>query len=550
MSTTVHVGKALDVLRTMPDESVHNIVTDPPYGLANTTPAQVLDCLTHWVGGEREYVPSGRGFMGHEWDGFVPPPALWDECMRVLKPGGHLLAFAGSRTYDLMGLSVRLAGFDVRDGIVWLYGSGFPKSLDVSKAIDKAAGAERAVVGTAVYGDGHVQRSTESIGYHGSDPAADVRSVTAPATPDAERWQGWGTALKPAFEPLVVARKPFAKGATVAANVLEHGTGGLNIDGCRVATDDVLSGSGQPPLTHGGMNARPFHESHEAQPSQGNAAGRWPTNVVLSHAEGCEVECTEGCPVAELDQQSGVTKSTGGKGAGSGLVDNESIYGKFSGDNKGQNAGGLGDTGGASRFFPVFRYQAKAPTKERPSYDGYSAEALVVKVTHPTVKPLELMRHLVRLLAAPGTVVLDPFVGSGTTAEACALEGIDCIAAENHLPYLPLIEQRMERVGATVEWVRRPEVEVEPEVEPEVVIAPEPEPEPTPEPSPSASEPEPAEPEPAEPAPPTLLERVQACDNAEAARTLWRENRDDWTAEHTAAAQVLPILDGPAEGSP
>ena len=170
--TTIHHGDCIEVMRQMPPESVDAIVTDPPYGLSNTTPAQVADTITKWAGGDRDHVPTGRGFMGKSWDAFVPPPAVWDECLRVLKPGGHMLVFAGSRTQDLMGLSIRLAGFELRESLAWLYGAGFPKSHDVSKAIDKLAG-----VGDAT-------------------------------TPEAEQWDGWGTALKPGHEPVVCARKP------------------------------------------------------------------------------------------------------------------------------------------------------------------------------------------------------------------------------------------------------------------------------------------------------------------------------------------------------
>lgn len=161
---TLYHGDCLDHLRDMPDNSVDAIVTDPPYGLSNTTPDKVADTIVRWASGDREHVPDGRGFMGRPWDAFVPPPAVWDECLRVLKPGGHMLVFAGTRTQDLMGLSIRLAGFELRDSLAWIYGSGFPKSMDVSKAIDKAAGAERAVVGTKRLGGNAAQSTAEKGG--------------------------------------------------------------------------------------------------------------------------------------------------------------------------------------------------------------------------------------------------------------------------------------------------------------------------------------------------------------------------------------------------
>ena len=478
----LHHGDCLDVLREMPDSSVDSVVTDPPYGLSNTTSQQVLDCLTHWVTGDREYVPAGlRGFMGASWDGFVPPPAVWDECLRVLKPGGHMLVFAGSRTQDLMGLSIRLAGFEMRDSIAWMYGTGFPKSLDVSKAIDKADGRS----GTKTPNSGGYKGGTS----FGAGPASwrtedyvRPRGARTPLTTDAVTWQGWGTALKPAQEPIIVARKPLS--GTVASNVLRHGTGALNIDGCRVpgARPDGAS------VNRSSMSG-PLGEQGRIAP-----AGRWPANVVLSHTEWCvevgtrqvrtgtavnrnrtadndratysaysmgndksgEVSygtdgaetvaawnCPEGCPVRELDAQSGTLTSgtlqehhhRGPKQVG--------ILGAYGAQ---PGARGFGDTGGASRFFPTFRYQAKAPSSERPGYvddDGVSQ-------AHSTVKPLELMRWMVRLVTPPGGAVLDLFAGSGTTGEACSLDGFKCVLIEREARYLPLIEMRLGTTPAPV----------------------------------------------------------------------------------------------------
>ena len=420
---TLWHGDCLDVLRTLPDASVDSVVTDPPYGLTNIDSAHVSETITRWVNGDRTYLPGGSGFMGKAWDAFVPPVAVWDECLRVLKPGGHLLAFAGSRTHDLMTLGIRLAGFELRDSIAWLYGSGFPKSLDVSKAIDKAAGAEREVIGLKASNRPNVvgQRPGDSMG--GGNYGERVE--TAPATPDAERWQGWGTALKPAFEPVVVARKPLE--GTVASNVLTWGTGALNIDATRVATTDSLGGGANKGMTaetrHEGF-ARPWMRDDEAREAaaarsrentaRAQALGRWPANVVLDeHA------------AAELDRQSGesVRKSGGGSGT-------HFSAGEPGVPTPGRPRGRHDDTGGASRFF----YVAKAPTSERPRVGG---------IAHPTVKPLDLMRWLVRLVTPPGGTVLEPFAGSGTTAEACALEGFRCIAIEREADYLPLVVQRL-----------------------------------------------------------------------------------------------------------
>ena len=449
----LHHGDCLDVLATLPDASVDAVVTDPPYGLANTDPAHVAETITRWVNGERDYLPGGSGFMGKEWDAFIPPVAVWDECLRVLKPGGHVLAFAGSRTVDLMTLGLRLAGFDIRDSLAWLYGSGFPKSMDVSKAIDKRGGRPElaAEIGSAikaarisrgmtageadarycggstnwswfegrkgvcrpptpetfarivedwpelapyaeainaVYGE-VVGSKVSGIGTAFGDGewasgAAQVVDIVAPATPAAERWEGWGTALKPAHEPVVMARKPLA--GTVAANVLEHGTGALNIDATRIDMGadyepNAVQRQSSSSAGMGGLGESGYKANHEQ--AKFNAKGRWPANVVLDESQS-EV----------LEEQSGV-----------------------------------------SRFF----YVAKAPKSERPVVDG---------VAHPTVKPVSLMSWLVRLATPPGGTVLEPFAGSGTTVEAAMREGFHVVAVEREADYLPLIRARIDREHA------------------------------------------------------------------------------------------------------
>lgn len=789
-AVTLYHSDALDLLRSLPSESIDACVTDPPYGLADHAPATIAQALQAWVSGDREHVPNGKGFMGREWDRFVPPPAVWDECLRVLKPGGHLLAFAGARTQDLMAMSIRLAGFEIRDGIDWIRGQAFPKSLDVSKAIDKAAGAERALIGIGKAGSSSLERMRRvEMGYRQTltNVTPEAYPITAPASEDARRWSGWGTALKPAREPVVWAQKPLnpvpvdwrlvahvhhalagllwlslspakraelgsrsrnpepheawcvsarvsavlatspdesavtgtysspalastcsnivrswnailaalsaptsmfttstasstttalrtlnsllapitspttmpacgclhgglssaaesaASGSsdawarwtatlsrsvpetategialaassalasiaadllsdpgaessadptattraagrvsparepivvarkplsgTVAANVLAHGTGALNIDACRTEGRDRTDyGLATATRTQGTTYGAPT-----AVADFDSSKGRWPTNVVLSHAatpDGihlCGNECVDGCPVAELDRQSGATASRVGRPrAGA------------SGNGWGMTATGAeyDDAGGASRFFPVFRYEAKAPTAQRPTYwthscecedpwptpttsherataattapadsstsrsgndttaapsptgtmsttatttsstttrrtsnssprlstsgstpaanpatvnggspaasaapsspllpsTGISAErdgrstavagpvisprwsatsacgrcgAPPRREAHATVKPLPLLRWLVRLVTPPGGVVLEPFAGSGTTAEACVLEGFRCIAVEREAAYLPLITARL-----------------------------------------------------------------------------------------------------------
>jgi site-specific DNA-methyltransferase (adenine-specific) len=388
--TTIYHGDCLTVLAELPDASVDAVVTDPPYEL---------------------------GFMGKGWDasGIAYRVDLWAEALRVLKPGGHLLAFGGTRTWHRLACAIEDAGFEVRDSIAWMYGSGFPKSLDVSKAIDKAAGAER----TTVIGwtrKGMPPGADKAFGHgEGSEPTP----VTAPATDAAREWSGWGTALKPAHEPIVVARKPLV--GTVAANVLEHGTGALNIDACRIQHDAKSAAWVEKWSGHEGHPEQPGWGSI-GQKFGGSPAGRWPANVVLDEDQ-----------AAELDRQSGYTKD------GTTYLDNRTREYDASGylirDNR-TGTRGYNGGGGASRFF----YVAKAPARERPKVDG---------TAHPTVKPLTLMRWLCRLVTPPDGVILEPFAGSGTTVEAALLEGFRVVAIEREADYLPLIQARLDRVAAT-----------------------------------------------------------------------------------------------------
>jgi len=393
---TLHHGDCIEVMRAMPDSSVHAIVTDPPYGL---------------------------GFMGKGWDD-LPPGLPWAvECLRVLKPGGYLLAFGGSRTWHRLAVAVEDAGFEIRDSIAWLYGSGFPKSLDVSKAIDKAAGAERE---TGPIDPARAGRLVNQAGAYSTETgwSAGNRRVTIdpPATPAAELWQGWGTALKPAFEPIVMGRKPLT--GTVAANVLAHGTGAINVDGCRVEHSDptgrVSTRLSNGKAVYGDYANQSVGAVVNAQASE---SGRWPTNVIL-----------DGSQAEELDRQSG-TLTSGANPTSRGADGSRSVLGAFGGQDDANPQRGA-DSGGASRFFPTFHYEAKAPGNERPNVEG---------VQHPTVKPLDLMRWLVRLVTPSGGTVLEPFAGSGTTLEACLIEGFEVIGIERAAEYLPLIMQRIKK---------------------------------------------------------------------------------------------------------
>lgn len=400
----LYQGDCLETLRAMADNSVDSIVTDPPYGLSNHTQDDVMKCLTAWISG-KAFTTKKRGFMGNTWDSWVPGPEVWRECFRVLKPGGHILAFAGSRTHDLMSMAMRLAGFECRDTIMYLYGSGFPKSMDVSKVIDKAAGAEREVVGMRSGG-------MSSLGVMHDDEwvaAGEILQVTAPATEAAQKWQGWGTALKPAFEPVLMFRKPLV--GTVAANVLAHGTGSINIDGCRVGTETRTNASKARADRNGFIDG--FVGGTE---SQTHDHGRWPANIITDGSD----EVIAGFPVT------GASKSSM---RGVGLTgSDEKVYGK--GDPNYDTLRGHDDAGGsAARFF----YCAKASKRDRDEDNN-----------HPTVKPTDLMRYLCRLVTPPNGVVLDPFNGSGSTGKAAMLEGFRYIGCELSEEYIEISRKRIE----------------------------------------------------------------------------------------------------------
>jgi len=273
-------------LAAMADNSVDSVCTDPPYGLGKEPDA--VKMLQAWIDHGHLEV-GGSGFMGKQWDAFVPQPIFWKEVFRVLKPGGHVLSFAGTRTYDWMVMAIRLAGFEIRDQLVWMYGGGFPKSANVSKHIDKQAGAVREVVGERkqrANGDGSTVKMNQSVG--------EVEQITAPSTPEAQEWDGWGTALSPSHEPIVLARKPLEKGLTIAQNVLKWGTGALNIDGCRVDGEPWVRSE------NGGDAGMWSGKKRIAQES--NEKGRWPSNLILSYPENSYIvkESTDSKTVEEI----------------------------------------------------------------------------------------------------------------------------------------------------------------------------------------------------------------------------------------------------------
>lgn len=484
MTTRILVGDCRERLRELEDASVHAVVTDPPYEL---------------------------GFMGRAWDssGIAYDVGLWREVLRALKPGGHVLAFGGTRTFHRLACAIEDAGFEVRDCLQWIYGSGFPKSLDVSKAIDRrrcdredvyrvtgwirkardAAGitnrrideafgfsgmaghwtsaasqpavptldqvpqllevlgapevpeeirkllfdlnGEKGQPGTAWHereprGESYLVPDAEATRphfvSHGASPDARREyTPTAPATEAARTWDGWGTALKPANEPIVMARKPFP--GTVSANVLAHGCGGINVDASRVGTETVETRH----TSCGGSSDDWIGNQATGEVSE--HVGRWPSNVLLGCA--CEGEGhDEECAVAVLDGQSGELQSgalTAGQQERGGFGGSKHVYGNSM---RGGTQEFQANRGGASRFF----YVAKPSAAER-HLGGTN--------THPTVKPIELIAYLVRLVTPPGGVVLDPFLGSGTTAIACQRLGFGCVGVELDREHVGICERRL-----------------------------------------------------------------------------------------------------------
>lgn len=397
-------GDSLEILKRATDNSVDAIVTDPPYGLS---------------------------FMGKKWDYDVPSTELWKEALRVLKPGGHLLSFAGSRTYHRMAVNIEDAGFEIRDQIMWVYGSGFPKSHNIGKAVDKKLGNEREVTGTKVKKAGDMRSGNFKKG-------GDYADIELTETKGTSEWEGWGTALKPAHEPIVMARKPF-KG-TVVDNVLEHGTGGINIDECRVGTEKLPAHSSGKNALMGGLSG---------SDNQGGAVtpereGRFPANFIHDGSD----------DVVGLFPDTGNHARPNSKRGSSNWVGGGRV-----------ERAGHSDSGSASRFF----YCAKSSKAERnKGLEGFEAKQSNMRVNapreneeakhsnkmqnfHPTVKPIALMRYLVRLVTPKNGTVLDPFMGSGTTGIACKNEGFDFIGIEREQEYIDIAKARIDAVDTSTE---------------------------------------------------------------------------------------------------
>ena len=480
MNIQLMKGDCLKQLKKLKDNSVDSVVTDPPYHLTSIVKRfGKEDSAKAQYGTDGAFQRASKGFMGKEWDGgdIAFRPDVWEECYRVLKPGGHLLAFSHSRTYHRMGVAVEDAGFEIRDQIMWVYGSGFPKSHNIGKAVDKLQGNEREVIGTKK-GQGNIPNDR---GNWGLKPNTDVI-----VDKGNSEWEGWGTALKPAHEPIVMARKPF-KGS-IAQNVLEWGTGGINIDDCRVGTEKVSTHSNGK----GNTGDKGIYGTYANQQGSEEREGRFPANIIFDEEAG-----------KILDEQSG--NKTGQRGVVKGTEPSHSkknaIYGDYSMVD-GKYAEPIDDLGGASRFF----YCPKAQKKDRnegmpeevPTFTGRPRRedgSVIYKETHPeewakamegkprkektslaaaeekinqrpvgvaftkeenmfnqkgrmnihpTVKPTDLMTYLVRLVTPKGGTVLDPFMGSGSTGKAAIREGMDFIGIEREDEYMEIAKTRIE----------------------------------------------------------------------------------------------------------
>lgn len=363
-------------------QQVDAIVTDPPYEL---------------------------GFMNKGWDksGIANDVELWKLCLEVLKPGGHLLAFGGSRTYHRMACAIEDAGFEIRDQIMWVYGSGFPKSLNVSKAIDKMAGAKREVIGKTTSGKNFLSLSGQNERPYQKGKTRLDCLITTPTTDDAKKWDGWGSQLKPAHEPIIVARKPLSE-KNIASNVLKHGTGGINIDGCRVGTETRTY---QSIKTLGVMH----DDNWVSRQFKSTVSGRFPANFIHDGSEEVEAEFAK---YGESKSSDSVRKNV--------------QDGEFKSVAKGKETPhytyGHSDKGTASRFF----YCAKASSAERGHHNN-----------HPTVKPIKLMQYLCRLVTPLDGVILDPFMGSGSTGIAAKLEGFRFIGIEKEQEYMDIAIKRI-----------------------------------------------------------------------------------------------------------
>ena len=420
----LYLGDCLDVLKQIPANSIDSVVTDPPYDLTSVTKRWGKD--TKFSQNQSDVGKRfTRGFMGKTWDGtgIAFKVELWEAVLRVLKPGGHLLSFGGTRTQHRMVCAIEDAGFEVRDLVSWVYGQGMPKSYDISKAIDKSKEMKREVIG--INGTMPIQtggrRNAEASALGKFERRENM--ITSPASPEAKQWEGWGSALKPAMETICLARKPLI--GTIVENVLEHGTGGLNIDGCRIgyeseadrekahnnALGPVERYKTSKKIYEGGRDSAGFKDTH-------SPLGRWPSNMIHDGSD----EVTNLFP----------HQSSGGSPIHRSSDKFRTCYGEFKGQEDCPDGIG-GSSGSAARFF----YCAKASPEDR-------AEGTTAGNAHPTVKPVSLMQYLARLITPPRGIVLDPFMGSGSTGKACMMEGFFFIGIEKEEEYFKIAQERIE----------------------------------------------------------------------------------------------------------
>lgn len=414
------VGNNIEILKSVPDNSIDSIVTDPPYGL---------------------------NFMNKKWDYDVPSVEFWKEAFRVLKPGGHVLSFGGTRTYHRMVVNIEDAGFEIRDQIMWLYGSGFPKSHNIGKSVDKIQGNERQIIGE---NPNHRPNSPKDNKKGDYNPNSEGNKIITKGT---SPYEGWGTALKPANEPICVARKPLSE-KSIAENVLKWRTGGINIDGCRISTDDKLQ-----KLVHQDDCNRVLYDSEARENGKkieffDAGEGRFPANLILDEVA-----------AQILDEQSGISKSS--KGINSGRKNGVHKYG-FKGIEPFNF--GFDDKGGASRFF----YTAKVSKKERnlglESFEekiiegrdvgqdersvAFKARPSAKQNIHPTVKPVNLMAYLCRLVTPENGIILDPYMGSGSTGIAALCEGFKFYGIEMDNEYMKIAKSRIENYEKYKEFIK------------------------------------------------------------------------------------------------
>ena len=451
-------GDCIEEMQKLIDDGVQvdSVVTDPPYhltsivkrfGKEDSAPAQ--------FGTDGAYARASKGFMGKEWDGgdIAFRPETWELALKLLKPGGHLLAFSASRNYHRMAVAIEDAGFEIRDQMMWLYGSGFPKSQNMGKAVDKKQGNDREVLGTKI----------TNVGMQGNNFKRGSKSGEVEVTKGNSEWEGWGTALKPAHEPIVMARKPLSE-SSIVDNVLKHGTGAINIDGCRVEGNDAKYPDTNPDFRDQGKKSKEaigidklsfgqVQNAERTEKSDDTPQGRFPANVMH---DGSDVIVNQ-----FPHTKSGKDVNPTDNGV-SGFFGNEMGY--YSKD------ANYGDEGSAARFF----YCPKTSKSERHSNlddhetsvgangnkwtdqdyrKGDTKPTTERKNTHPTVKPVELMKYLCRLVTPKGGTVLDPFMGSGSTGMAAKDEGFDFIGIEKEKEYFEICESRINRFAPLMDFM-------------------------------------------------------------------------------------------------